>query len=104
MTLQQRKKLAEAARELAMECVAGTAPEFGTGVEFHRDGSPCCALGHVLCRAGFRPEPGHLYAFGDLIGEYISSAPLVTVASDTADLPTLPWALLSIADELESAP
>lgn len=52
LTPEQKKRLAKEARRLAMECVRGTAPAFGTGTELNGvDGGPNCVLGHVYCRA-----------------------------------------------------
>lgn len=58
MSLDPKLKLnlAKAARDLAAELEAGTAPKLGVGMHFNTDGTPCCAMGHVYHRAGVTVE------------------------------------------------
>lgn len=98
LTSKERKRLAKEARKLAMECVEGTAPKFGTGREF-KDGKPCCAMGHVTARAGLGPVDE---SSGPL-SWCISQHDWCVAAFANDDRPTeLPWALLSLADALEA--
>lgn len=53
LTRQQRKRLAREARKLAMECVEGTAPEFGFSVLFV-DRAPHCSFGHLAVRSNIQ--------------------------------------------------
>lgn len=100
LTAVQRKRLAREARKLAMECVEGTAPEFGIGELWVKGSGPCCAMGHLCARAGARSSIGadHLY-LGIPTERY-----LVTTANDAEDMDTLPWAFLALADALEAQP
>lgn len=58
-------KLANAAYELADEFERGNGPELGVMRLFFFNGKPCCALGHVLHKAGINSEyPGIRYCYG----------------------------------------
>jgi hypothetical protein len=53
MTLKNRYlALATACREVASECLKPNTAPFGIGYTF-KDGSACCAIGHVVARAGY---------------------------------------------------
>lgn len=56
MSLDPKLKLslAKAARDLAAELEAGTAPTLGVGMLYNPDGTPCCAMGHIYERAGVK--------------------------------------------------
>jgi hypothetical protein len=100
MTAQDRKKLAKAARELAMECVAGTAPEFGRG--WHSN----CALATVYRRA-FGDDAEWMYFDWD-DQSAIKSRLALTTANDYSHWSKRHRAVVAplnaLADALESAP
>lgn len=57
MTNDEKKTIAQAAREVAKEALKGR--HFGTGSPFCADGSPKCAMGCVLFLAGYSGKEGH---------------------------------------------
>jgi hypothetical protein len=101
LTAAQRKRLAREARKLAYEVVEGTAPNFGTGREFDDNNQPLCAVGHVAARAKIAPWT---WVMGNPIGRAAYADWLIVTAANDGYRPALPWALLSIADALESTP
>lgn len=96
LTKAQKRKLAKAARELAMECVAGTAPSMTPGVLW--DDGPGCAMGQLAAKIG---AVGHRAAHCVYNECPFPDRVIVADASDTRP-DALPWALLSLADELEA--
>ena len=94
------KKLAAAARELAMECAAGTAPEF-EGDSWDR-----CACGEMAVRAKLatRGRAAAGSAVRLLVGE---GTHLVSAASDLPleeQQDALVFPLLDLADQLDALP
>jgi hypothetical protein len=106
LTQQQKKRLAKEARKLAMECVEGTAPRLGVDREFLANGKPCCSLGHVFARSGFRPIRPRSH-FADIYFELPGSErrELVTANDEARDNERAAWVvfpLLALADALEA--
>lgn len=102
MTRTERLKLAKAARELAMECVAGTAPKFD-GTLYYFGKKPACALAHVEKRAG-APMRSICNMYLDEF-PYFEHSNLVSEALYPGDeeMPdgAVVFPLLGLADELE---
>jgi hypothetical protein len=92
------KKLAAAAREIAMECAAGTAPEMGSGTYFN-DAGPCCPVGHVFAKAGAR-ELWQVSFCLVRVPAYIARRSDACPDADRNDAVIFP--LLAWADELEA--
>ena len=100
------KKLAAAAREIAMECAAGTALRFGKGKMFTARGAPSCAVGHVLARIGATSYPVEFDGYCSLYRmsfmnwtEDANDGALPADRNDAVIFPLLAW-----ADELDALP
>jgi hypothetical protein len=98
LTQRQQQRAAKEARKLAMEFAAGDGPPLCEGR--YADGSGLhCAIGWVLSRSGIGRGR---------IGSVACGLPDVEfgIVVDASDIPedrhALPWALLALADALES--
>lgn len=93
MTPAQLRRAATVCREVMEDALTGRI-NLGTFTFFNTDGTPCCALGHVMARTDVivvaLPRPGR----DD-----------VSMANDRAEPADRPWAvafhLLSLADTLD---
>ncbi len=82
--LEETRKLLKAAESLLVDIESNNAPYFGIYRNFNLSGGPCCAMGHIYSRAGFKEEDNvpHWAKNGFYSGK-------VTTANDKRDKPEL---------------